>query len=132
MKKYIIILAVAVVFFAVGGYMIRNILSPGVNIPDANAVLNFVYSDKNINVTLNEEESTTIKDMFDRKRLYKDNLACGFTESVSISFDGMVFCVACDMCPIIKFDNKFFRISEKDREILNLIFEKYGGFFPCV
>lgn len=131
MKKRIIISIISVVIL-IGGYFMLNILSPKISILDTNARLNYVYNDKNINVNLSADEIKTIKDMFNGKRLYNDNPSCGFTENVSISFDGMIFCVACDTCPIIKWENKYFRISEEDREIINRIFEKYGGSFPCV
>lgn len=132
MKKRIIISIIAVVSLIIGGYFMLNILSTKVSILDTNARLNYVYNDKNINVNLSADESKTIKVMFNGKRLYNDNPSCGFTENVSIRFDNMVFCVACDKCPIVKWGNKYFKISEGDREIINLVFEKYGGYFPCV
>ena len=101
-------------------------------IPDVNAVLTFKYNDNNITVTLNEEETKTVKDIFSNRRLYKDNPSCGFTEDISVRFGETVFCIACDNCPIVKYQDRYFSISDAERETINLIFKNHGGFFPCI
>jgi len=132
MKKRIIISIIAIVILIIGGYFMLNILSPKVSILGTNARLTYIYSDKNIDISLSAEESETIKNMFNGKKTYSDNPSCGFTEDVSIRFDNLIFCIACDQCPIVKLEGKYFKISKADREVINLIFEKYGGSFPCV
>ena len=103
------------------------------NIPDtANAVLTFKYNDSNIEVSLSEKESKTIRSIFNGRNLYTDTPSCGFSEEVSIRFGDMVFCIACDNCAIIKYNDCYFSVSDNDREVINSIFEKYGGFFPCI
>lgn len=132
MKKCIIISIIAIVILIIGGYFMLNILSPKVSILGTNARLTYIYSDKNIDISLSAEESETIKNMFNGKKTHSDNPSCGFTEDVSIRFDNLIFCIACDQCPIVKLEGKYFKISKADREVINLIFEKYGGSFPCV
>ena len=103
------------------------------NIPDmANAVLTFKYNDSNIEVSLSEKESKTIRSIFYGRNLYTDTPSCGFSEEVSIRFGDMVFCIACDNCAIIRYNDRYFSVSDNDREVINSIFEKYGGFFPCI
>ena len=132
MKKSIIILLIVNAILTTRGYFMINILFPKVRILDANARLTYIYSDKNIDISLSAEESERIKSMFNGKRTYSDNPSCGFTENISIRFNNLIFCIACDKCPIVKLGDKYFKISESDREIINRIFEKNGGSFPCI
>lgn len=131
-KRILITSIIIIVILIIGGFFMLNILSSKVSIPDTNARLIYIYSDKNIDINLSAEESETIKNMFNGKKIYSDNPSCGFTEDVSIRFDNLIFCIACDQCPIVKLEGKYFKISKADREVINLIFEKYGGSFPCV
>lgn len=130
-KKYVIIILL-VLALLLGGFLMFNIFATKTNISAENASLVFVYNGKEINSQLSNEESILLKNIFNNKRLYSDNPSCGFTENVSICFDDLVFCIACDDCAIIRLENKYFKISKSDRETVNQIFEKYGGAFPCV
>ena len=102
------------------------------DIPDTKATLTFKYNGIDVSVTLSEEESDAVKNIFNNKHLYIDNPECAFTEDVSVRFGDMVFCIACDSCSVIKYQDKYFSISDSDRETINRIFENHGGFFPCV
>lgn len=132
MKKYILISILVVVAIVIGGYFMFNFILTFVRIPDENAILHYSYNDEDISVNLTAEESNTIKNMFGGKMLYNDSPSCGFSENISIKCGDMTFCIAYDMCPVIKCEHRYFRISNEDRKILNGIFEKYGGFFPCI
>ena len=132
MKTYIIILSAAAVILIAGGCFLFNFLNSKVNIPDTGAKLNYIYNDKNISIDLSTDESKLFKDIFNGKRLYNDSPSCGFSKNVSICFDDLFFCVACDKCPIVKLNGKYFKISEAEQKSLINIFEKYGGFFPCI
>lgn len=132
MKKQVIILVSVVAILLLGGYFMFNVFTPKTNIHNTNASIKYVYNYININTQLTAEESETLRNIFNNKRLYSDNPSCGFVENVSIRFDDLIFCIACDNCPIMKLGNKFFKISKDDRVIVNKIFEKYGGTFPCV
>ncbi len=95
----------------------------------------FIYGDTNNVHCLSDEELTIIKDIFNGKRLYKDNPSCGFNEDISIKFSELqTFCIACDACPIIywKEENRYIRITEDEKEQLYNLLETYGFFFPCV
>lgn len=97
--------------------------------------VSFVYGDSNILENLSDKDCNIIKDMFDNKKLYKDNPSCGFSENIAIVFDdSKVFCIANDECPIIYYQNKnlFFDLSNKENELLRNILTQYGLYFPCV
>ena len=102
-----------------------------ITVPETNAVLTFKYGDCDVVVELSAEESETIRNIFNNKRSYQDNPSCGFTENVSVRFDDSVFCVARDNCSTIKYQGRYFSISDDERETINNIFEKRGGSFPC-
>ncbi|NLP35258.1 MAG: hypothetical protein GX359_08715 [Clostridiales bacterium] len=131
MKKYIII-TVSFFLFLFMGVIVFNIFYPRVDIYDTKASLTYVYNDKSIKTQLTDEESLLLKEIFNNKKLRTDNPSCGFTENISISFNDLVFCIACDDCPIVKLGKKYFKISKSDRETVEQIFKKYGGSFPCV
>lgn len=107
---------------------------------DSNASVVFKYLDNDIEEKFSSEDEIQIRDVFSNKILYKDRLSCGFNEDVSIRFDNtasdesLVFCIACDGCPKIFLvqSDKYFTISEKDRQNLDEILRRYGVTFPCV
>ena len=122
-----------------GGYFLFNTLYPRVKIEVEDASIVFIENlnyqdlqrDVNINDMLSVEESQMIKSIFNGKRLYFDNPSCGFGEDISIRFGDLIFCPASgESCPIVKFGNRYFKISEADREAIAQIFKKYGGFLP--
>ena len=132
MKKRIIFISTIVLILILGGLLVINTLFPKVNISTEKATLNYNYNKENISVELNEYESELLRKIFNGKRLYRDNPSCGFTENISIRFGDLIFCVACDNCPIVKLDNKYFKISEIELQKLHNIFKSRGGVFPCV
>ena len=84
---------------------------------------------------LSNNEMESVKTILNRKKLYKDNLSCGFSEAVSIKFDDEhTFCIARDTCPIIywKEKNRYIRLTENEKTQLYNILEPYGFIFPCV
>lgn len=92
----------------------------------------YIYEDKNINESLNKEDMLIIKEIFNGKELFRDNPSCGFDENISLCFDNITFTVACDGCPIIKYKNKYFYVSEIELEQIHNIMKKYGAKFPCI
>lgn len=84
---------------------------------------------------LSDEELESLIAIFDGKKLYKDNLSCGFGEAVSIIFNQeQTFCIAQDSCPIVywKEKDRYIKISEDEKIHLYNLLEPYGFFFPCV
>ena len=113
-----------------------EIFVPKVSITNTQATLVYVYGEQNIDVLISIEESEILRDIFAGKRLWPNILnstpSCGFSENISVKFEDIVFLIACDTCPSIGFSGRYFDIKTADREIINQIFEKYGGAFPCL
>ena len=62
----------------------------------------FQYGNTDAINQLSDKEMGSVKTIFNGKKLYKDNLSCGFSEAVSIKFDDeQTFCIARDTCPIV-------------------------------
>lgn len=67
----------------------------------------FQYGNTDAINQLSDKEVEFVKTIFNEKRLYKDNLSCGFSETVSIKFDdAQTFCIARDTCPIVYWKEK--------------------------
>ncbi|MBR3593205.1 MAG: hypothetical protein IKL44_00880 [Clostridia bacterium] len=88
-----------------------------------------------INKKMSDEDMKVISKMFSGRLMATDTPACGFSENVSIVFDGSkTFCIAQDTCPTIlyKEKDKYFSISVGEQEKLYAILERYGFSFPNV
>lgn len=95
----------------------------------------FQYGNTDAINQLSNNEMESVKTILNGKKLYKDNLSCGFSEAVSIKFDDEnTFCIARDTCPIIywKEKNRYIRLTENEKTQLYNILEPYGFIFPCV
>lgn len=79
---------------------------------------------------ISDEDLQTIKKLLNHHILYQDSPACGFTESIAITFnDGEeTFCLAMDSCEKIYWVGKdrFFSLSARDYRQLAEIAAKYG------
>ena len=95
----------------------------------------FQYGNTNAINQLSDREVASVKTIFNGKKLYKDNLSCGFSEAVSIKFDdGHTFCIARDTCPIVYWEekNRYIRLTDDEKTQLYNLLEPYGFIFPCV
>ena len=95
----------------------------------------FQYGNTDTINQLSNNEMESVKTILNGKKLYKDNLSCGFSEAVSIKFDDEhTFCIARDTCPIIywKEKNRYIRLTKNEKTQLYNILEPYGFIFPCV
>ncbi len=95
----------------------------------------FQYGNTDTINQLSNNEMESVKTILNGKKLYKDNLSCGFSEAVSIKFDDEhTFCIARDTCPIIywKEKNRYIRLTGNEKTQLYNILEPYGFIFPCV
>lgn len=103
----------------------------------AEVTLTFIYEDENISVTLAAEEAGRIRDILDGCS-YDSRFAgipsCGFHENISLRVGNRVFAIACDTCNCIQdLDNlRYFHIPIEDMEYIRSLFEKNGGYFPCL
>ena len=90
------------------------------------------FDDYGINITkkMSVEDLETIKGIFNGKILYRDEPSCGFAEDSSISLDdgAELYYISYDTCPVVydKNRNRYFRISEKDNDIMRSMLREYG------
>ena len=135
MKKAIWILSTIIVFVVIllGVIYLRQ---DKVNLDLVKkAEVYFQYGNTDTINQLSNNEMESVKTILNGKKLYKDNLSCGFSEAVSIKFDDEhTFCIARDTCPIIywKEKNRYIRLTENEKTQLYNILEPYGFIFPCV
>ena len=137
MKKAISIISVVVVILACGVFSIFFFAPSSVSVSyDESAELTYVYDDKNIKTTLEDDERNELCAMFEGKKTYLispfDMPSCGFNENVSVKIGNTVFMPACDKCGTVKTGFVYFNISKRERSSLERIFKKYGATFPCV
>lgn len=95
----------------------------------------FQYENTDEISQLSDKDMESVKTIFNGKKLYKDNLSCGFSETVSIKFDDeLTFCIAKDTCPIIywKEKNEYIKLTENEKTQLYNLLKPYGFNFPCV
>lgn len=95
----------------------------------------FQYGDTDSLHRLGDKEVESLKAIFDGKKMYRDSLSCGFSETISIKFNNeQTFCIAQDGCPIVywKEENRYIKLSEDEKTQLYNLLEPYGFYFPCV
>ena len=95
----------------------------------------FLYGDTDTLYRLENKELESIKAIFNGKKMYKDNLSCGFSEAVSIIFNNEhTFCIAQDTCPIVYWreEDRYIILSEDEKIQLYNLLEQYGFYFPCI
>jgi len=134
-QKRLILLLLAGLLVTV--FVISYFLWPHVKLPqNTDATLNFKHMKAEVKEKLTANEKLELIHMFNGKRLIlsKAIYSCGFSEDISITIGDCVFHIARDTCNTIYFANagKYFEVSQKDRLKITQIFEKHGGYFPCV
>ena len=90
------------------------------------------YNEIEINSIISDEQGEDIKKILNGKKGNNDNPSCGFSQDIAFECEGEYFSIARDTCPIIKYNDKYITISEKERGEIERIFKEYGATFPCV
>ena len=98
----------------------------------------FVYEDKNINVLLPEDEAAKVIEILNSNPYDPSILvgypSCGFDQNIALKVGNRHFAVACDTCNCIQdgLTRMYFDIPKEDMAYIHSLFEKYGGYFPCI
>ena len=97
----------------------------------------FINSEKDIRVTLPEEEAEKVIDILngnDYNPFSSGVPSCGFDKNISLQVSGRTFATACDTCNCIQDlgNLRYFDIPQEDMDYIHSLFEKYGGYFPCI
>lgn len=105
---------------------------------NATVTLIFIYEEENINVTLTDDEAAKVIDILDGNTYDPSVLigypSCGFHENVALMVGTRRFAIASDTCNCIQDRSNYlyFDIPKEDMAYIHSLFEKYGGYFPCV
>lgn len=131
MKRLLVIFVILFLMVAVCGCSKTSVSE------DADVTLTFIYGDKDISVTLEDSEAEKVVDILngnDYDPVSSGLPSCGFDKNVSLKVGGHVFAIACDMCNSIQDlgNLRYFSVTQEDMEYIRSLFEKYGGYFPCV
>lgn len=133
MKKALICILILIALVILAFIMIGYPKTDLSNVYEAEII--FKYQEKDIIEKISREDLTSIKNILDKKELYRDNPSCGFDENISIKLDNdALLLIARDGCPIIYYKNedKYFTLSETEKEKLHEILIQYGMEFPCI
>lgn len=99
--------------------------------------LTFIYGDKDIRVTLEDDEAKKVIAILDGSSY--DSVSsgvpsCGFDKNISLKVGDRVFAIACDTCNYLQDmgNLRYFSIPKEDMKYIHSLFEKQGGYFPCI
>ena len=131
MKRYYAIFIILVLMLSICGCSQTSVDK------DADVTLTFIYGEENISVTLEDNEAEKIVDILSENNYdphFSGAPSCGFNKNISLKVGNRIFAIACDTCNCIQDlgNLKYFDIPKADMEYIHSLFEKYGGYFPCV
>ena len=131
MKHFFAVVMVLIVLVAICGCT-----KTSVNI-NADVTLSFVYGADNISVTLEDNEAEKVIDILNGNNydpVSSGIPSCGFDKNIALKVGGRTFAIACDTCNCIQDlgNLRYFDIPQEDMDYIHSLFEKYGGYFPCV
>ena len=104
---------------------------------NAAVTLDFVYEETSIHVTLTDKEAAKVMEILNGNTYDPILLgypSCGFRKDVALKVGNRRFSIASDACNCIYDASRFhyFDIPKEDMAYIHALFEKYGGYFPCV
>ena len=131
MKRSFVILVVLVILVSICGCAKTSVNK------NADVTLSFVYGENDIHVKLDDSETQKIIDILNGNNynpISSGVPSCGFDKNISLKVDGRTFSIACDTCNCIQDlgNLRYFDIAKEDMDYIHSLFEKYGGYFPCV
>ena len=98
----------------------------------------FIYGEKNINVVLPEDEAAKVIEILNGNSydlsFWAGYPSCGFSQNVALKVGNRNFAIACDTCNCVRdgLTLMCFDIPKEDMAYIHSLFEKYGGYFPCI
>ena len=131
MKRLFIVLMILVVLVSICGCSKTNASK------NSDVTLTFIYGEENISITLEDDEAEKVIGILNGNNydpIFFGVPSCGFDENISLNVGGRTFAIACDTCNTVQDlgNLRYFNIPNEDMEYIHSLFEKYGGYFPCV
>lgn len=104
---------------------------------NAEVTLTFIYGEENICVTLADDEAEKVIGILNGNpydSISSGFPSCGFDKNISLKVGDRTFAIACDTCNSIQDlgNLRYFDIPTEDMAYIHSLFEKYGGYFPCI
>ena len=131
MKRLLTVLIILVVLFSLCSCSETSVSK------NSEVTLTFIYGEKNIRVTLEDDEAEKVINILNGNNYDPVSFgvpSCGFDKNISLKIGGRTFAIACDTCNCIQDlgNLRYFDIPKEDLEYIHSLFEKYGGYFPCI
>ena len=131
MKRLFAVLMILVVLVSICGCS-KTIVNK-----HSDVTLTFIYGEENISVTLEDDEAGKVVNILNGNNydpISSGVPSCGFDKNISLKVGGRTFAIACDTCNSIQDlgNLRYFDIQQEDMDYIHSLFEKYGGYFPCV
>ena len=131
MKQILCFFLMVAILFALWGCSKTNVSA------NAEVTLTFINESKNVSTTLSEEEAEKVIAILDGKGYDSPASgipACGFDKNISLQVDDHIYAIACDTCNYIQDlgNLRYFSVSQEDMDYIHSLFEKHGGYFPCI
>lgn len=131
MKRLFVVLMILVVLVSICGCSKTSVNK------NLDVTLTFIYGEENISVTLEDDEAGKVVNILNGNNYDPISFAvpsCGFDKNISLKVGGRTFAIACDTCNSIQDlgNLRYFDIPQEDMDYIHSLFEKYGGYFPCV
>lgn len=131
MKRVYSILLMLVVLFSLCGCTRTSVDE------SADIALTFIYEEKSISVTLEADETARVVSILIGNHydpIFCGIPSCGFDKNISLKVGNRIFAIVCDTCNSVQdlSNLRCFDIPTEDMEYIHSLFEKYGGYFPCV
>ena len=131
MKRLFIVLMILVVLVSICGCSKTNTNK------NSDVTLTFIYGEENISIALENDEAEKVIDILGGNNydpIFFGVPSCGFDENISLKVGGRTFAIACDTCNTVQDlgNLRYFDIPQEDMEYIHSLFQKYGGYFPCI
>ncbi len=132
MKRLLAVLLILVILFSLYACSKTRVNA------NQDVTLLFIYDDKNITATLTDEEAAKVIEILNGNTYDPTFLigspSCGFWNTVALKVGDRTFSIASDTCNCIRDlgNLRYFDIPEEEMAYIHSLFEKYGGYFPCV
>ena len=131
MKRLFVVLMILVVLVSICGCSKTSVNK------NSEVTLTFIYGEENIRVTLEDDEARKVVNILNGNNydpISSGVPSCGFDKNISLKVGGRTFAIACDTCNSIQDlgNLRYFDIPQEDMDYIHSLFEKYGGYFPCI
>ena len=130
MKKAI---GITVAIILIIGIIILLVCPPVFVSGSSDVYVVFQYGSKDIYEKVSDSEAQQVTQILNAHITFDDPVpSCGFDDNIALIIGDKRFCIARDNCPTVRYNGKYFNVSQKQIDTLRNIMRSYGAYFPCV